>query len=48
MPDDGRLYLPWYEASPEGLDDLAQIARVVAQLRDGGDGRDGNSTTHAG
>jgi hypothetical protein len=34
MSDDGRLYLPWYEASPEGLDELAQIKRMVEQLRD--------------
>ena len=34
MSDDGRVYLPWYEASAEGLDELAQIGRVVAQLRD--------------
>jgi hypothetical protein len=39
MADDTRLYLPWYEASPEGLDELAQIQRVVAQLRDQRDGR---------
>jgi hypothetical protein len=39
MADD-RLYLPWYEASPEGLDELAQIKRVVDQLpRDRTDGR---------
>ncbi len=39
MSDDGRLYLPWYEASPEGLDELAQIKRVVDQLRERPDGR---------
>ena len=39
MSDDGRLYLPWYEAGPEGLDELAQIKRVVEQLRDRPDGR---------
>jgi hypothetical protein len=32
MPDERRVYLPWYEASPEGLDELAQIQRTVAQL----------------
>jgi hypothetical protein len=39
MADDRRLYLPWYEASPEGLDELAQIKRVVDQLEDRSDGR---------
>jgi hypothetical protein len=39
MSDDGRLYLPWYEASLEGLDELAQMKRVVDQLRDRPDGR---------
>jgi hypothetical protein len=39
MSDDGRVYLPWYEAAPEGLDELAQIKRVVDQLRDRPDGR---------
>ncbi|HVW31629.1 MAG TPA: hypothetical protein VHL53_03730 [Acidimicrobiia bacterium] len=34
MSDDARLYLPWYEATPEGLDELAQIERDVARLRD--------------
>ena len=34
MSDDGRLYLPWYEASPEGLDELAQMKRTADQLRD--------------
>jgi hypothetical protein len=38
MADDARLYLPWYEASPEGLDELAQIKRVVDQLRHRRDG----------
>jgi hypothetical protein len=33
MSDDGGPYLPWYEASPEGLDELARIQRDVAQLR---------------
>jgi hypothetical protein len=39
MADDDRLYLPWYEASPEGLDELTQIKRTVDQLRDRRDGR---------
>ena len=34
MADDARLYLPWYEASPEGLDELAQMKRTADQLRD--------------
>jgi hypothetical protein len=35
MPDDRHVYLPWYEASPEGLDELAQIKRTVDhQLRE--------------
>ena len=38
MADDRSLYLPWYEASPDGLDELAQIKRVVDQLRDRRDG----------
>jgi hypothetical protein len=33
MADDARLHLPWYEASPEGLDELAQIKRTADQLR---------------
>ena len=33
MPDDRQIYLPWYEASPEGLDELAQIKRTVDQLQ---------------
>ncbi len=39
MVDEHRLYVPWYEASPEGLDELAQIKRTVDQLRDRQDGR---------
>ena len=39
MADDARLYLPWYEASPEGLDELAQIKRTVDQLRSSADRR---------
>jgi len=35
MPEDRDVYLPWYEASPEGLDELAQIKRTVdRQLRE--------------
>jgi hypothetical protein len=35
MPEDRDVYLPWYEASPEGLDELAQIKRTVDhQLRE--------------
>ena len=34
MPDDRQVYVPWYEASPEGLDELAQIKRTVEQLPD--------------
>ena len=39
MVDERPVYLPWYEASPEGLDELAQIKRVVDQLRERPDGR---------
>ena len=39
MSDERSVYLPWYEASPEGLDELAQIKRVVDQLRDRRDGQ---------
>jgi hypothetical protein len=38
MADDRPFYLPWYEASPVGLDELTQIKRVVDELaahRDG-------------
>jgi hypothetical protein len=38
MAEDRYLYLPWYEASPDGLDELAQIKRAVDQLRDRRDG----------
>jgi hypothetical protein len=41
MVDEQSVYLPWYEASPEGLDELALIKRTVDQLRDPGNGRDG-------
>jgi hypothetical protein len=34
MSDESPLYVPWYEASPEGLDELTQIKRTVDQLRD--------------
>lgn len=34
MPDERQVYLPWYEASPEGLDELAQIKRTVDELRE--------------
>ena len=33
MSDDHHIYVPWYEASPEGLDELTQIKRTVDQLR---------------
>ena len=39
MADERHVYLPWYEASPEGLDELTQIKRTVDQLRDRRDGR---------
>ena len=39
MSDDSRVYVPWYEASPDRLDELAQTKRVVDQLRDQRDGR---------
>jgi hypothetical protein len=32
MSDERQVYVPWYEASPEGLDELAQIKRTVDQL----------------
>jgi hypothetical protein len=38
MVDECPVYVPWYEASPEGLDELTQIKRTVDQLR-GPDGR---------
>ena len=34
MVDERHVYVPWYEASPEGLDELTQIKRAVDQLRD--------------
>jgi hypothetical protein len=34
MSDESHVYVPWYEASPEGLDELAQIKQTVDQLRD--------------
>ena len=39
MADEHPVYVPWYEASPEGLDELTQIKRTVDQLRDLQDGR---------
>jgi hypothetical protein len=39
MSDDSRLYVPWYEASHDGLEELAEIKRAVDQLRDRRDGR---------
>ena len=39
MVDERSVYVPWYEASPEGLDELTQIKRAVDQLRDQQDGR---------
>lgn len=39
MADEHPVYVPWYEASPEGLDELAQIKRTVDRLRDRHDGR---------
>jgi hypothetical protein len=32
MSDERHVYVPWYEASLEGLDELAQIKRTVEQL----------------
>ena len=34
MVDERAVYVPWYEANPEGLDELAQIKRTVDRLRD--------------
>ena len=39
MSDDCPVYLPWYEASPDGLDELTQTKRVADQLRERRDGR---------
>lgn len=39
MADESPVYLPWYEASPEGLDELAQIKRTVDRLRERRDGQ---------
>jgi hypothetical protein len=39
MVDERHVYVPWYEANPEELDELAQIKRTVDQLRDQRDGR---------
>lgn len=40
MSDEQCVYVPWYEASTEGLDELTHIRRTVEQLRDRRDGRD--------
>ena len=34
MVDERAIYVPWYEASPEGLDELTLIKRTVDQLQD--------------
>lgn len=34
MSYEQHVYVPWYEASLEGLDELAQIKRTVEQLPD--------------
>jgi hypothetical protein len=34
MPDERSLYLPWYEASSDGLDELTSIKRTVDQLQE--------------
>lgn len=39
MAEDRHVYLPWYEASPEGLDEFALIKRVVDELQDRQDDR---------
>jgi hypothetical protein len=39
MAEDRHFYVPWYEASSEGLDELTQIKRVVDQLAAHRDGR---------
>lgn len=39
MADESPVYLPWYEASPEGLDELAQIKRAVDRLQEPRDGQ---------
>ncbi len=38
MVDKRPVYVPWYEASPEGLDELALIKRTVDQLQERLDG----------
>ena len=45
MAEDRGLYLPWYEASLEGLDEFAQIKRVVDELADA---REGGSVAREG
>ena len=39
MSDEHHVYVPWYEANPEGLDELTQIKRTVDQLRGQRDAR---------
>jgi hypothetical protein len=39
MVDELHVYVPWYEASHEGLDELTQIKRAVDRLRDDHDTR---------
>jgi len=39
MVDERHVYVPWYEASPEGLDELTEIKRAVDRLRDDQDKR---------
>ena len=39
MVDERPVYVPWYEASPEGLDELTQIKRTVDQLWERQEGR---------
>jgi hypothetical protein len=39
MVDERPVYVPWYEASPEGLDELTLIKRTVDQLHERRDGR---------
>ena len=34
MPDERHVYLPWYEASPDGLDELSRIKRTVDELQE--------------
>jgi hypothetical protein len=41
MVDEHTVYVPWYEASPDGLDELALIKRTLDELR--GRSSDGRS-----